>query len=70
MPQMSGTPDGAALSESVMRNVLVAVLCSAVLACAARNQAPPANPAAPTVHYDMEPIAIEVKRTASGEVGV
>ncbi len=35
--------------------LLAGVFC----ACAARQAAPPANPATPVVHYDMEPIKIE-----------
>jgi tetratricopeptide (TPR) repeat protein len=46
---------------------LLGSLASVSLGCAARNQAPPANPGAAVVRYDMEPIAIEATR---GEAGV
>lgn len=47
----------------------LAAACTLGAACAGRQQTPPANPAAPTVHYDMEPIAIEAKRVP-GQDGV
>jgi tetratricopeptide (TPR) repeat protein len=68
MPQM-GTPAGRRLSDGAMKTVLVPSLCAALAlgACATGGtQAPPANPATPAVHYDMEPIAIEAKGGGAG----
>jgi tetratricopeptide (TPR) repeat protein len=50
-----------------MKKVLLPAICSLLAACATHGQPPPANPGTPTVHYEMEPMAIEAKR---GEGGV